>query len=336
MTKNTATLLQLSCLAHRLDGLSDDMTGLIVLDAFVADPAAAEAKRAPEWIMVTPRGKFTARDGRQFEVDPEALAARFVREKIDLAVDIDHATVKKAALGNKADAVGWISELQARADGLYGKVEWLEEGLRVLSARTHRYISPTLTHDAKGKADWLHSVALVATPAACMPAVASADITIKTENDMSIKAIANALGLSTDAAETSCLSAIDVLKARVDLTIHQAALDQVATLTTELNGIKASARQGKVDALFEGALRAKKITPAQAEQYKTLCATDDGLKTVTALFETLGTGLGATDLDKKQAKQGDLVTLSALDREMIKEMGLTEEDYRKANGLVAA
>jgi hypothetical protein len=35
--------------------------------------------------------------------------------------------------------------------------------------------------------------------------------------------------------------------------------------------------KGKVDELIEGALKAKKITPAQRQHYETLCATDEGL-----------------------------------------------------------
>ncbi len=53
-------------------------------------------------------------------------------DAIDLPVDLDHATVKKALFGDAAPAVGWINKLEARADGLYGRVEWLDEGLRVL------------------------------------------------------------------------------------------------------------------------------------------------------------------------------------------------------------
>ena len=332
MTKRPA--LTLSTLAPDVTGLSGAMTGLTVLDAYIADPAAAAAKTGPEWIKIAPRGRFTARDGRSFEVDPELLAARFVEDGVDLPVDIDHATVMKAMFGEAAPAVGWISKLEARADGLYGKVEWLDEGLRVLSARTHRYVSPTLKHDERGKAYWLHSAALVAAPAASMPAVASADLSTHQEPKM-LKAIAVALGLSEDASEASCLSALTSLKARIDPAVHQAALDQVKTLSTELETRAKADHQAKVDVLIEDALKAKKIVPAQRDQYAALCASPEGLAQVTALFATMTATLSASGLDEN--KPGDQVsTLSAEDREVIKMMGLSEEDYRKANGLTAA
>ncbi|CAH0339582.1 phage protease [Rhizobium sp. CECT 9324] len=337
MMTNRQTLT-LSCLAPDA-GLSDTMTGLTVLDAYLADPAAAATKTGPEWIKVAPRGKFTARDGRQFDVDPELLAARFVTDGVDLPIDVDHATVKKAMFGESAPAVGWISKLEARADGLYAKVEWLQAGLDVLTARTHRYISPTLKHDDNGKAYWIHSAALVAAPAASMPAVASADLTSQTtqlrEKPM-LKAIAAALGLSEDASEASCLSALTGLKSRIDPAIHQEALTKVQTLSSELEARNKADHQGKVEVLLESALAAKKIVPAQRDQYAALCATNDGLAQVTALFGTMTATLAASGLDGKKDPAGQLATLSAEDREVMKMMGQTEEEFRKANGLTAA
>lgn len=335
MTKQPLTL---STLAPDATGLADAMTGLTVLDAYLADPAAAASKTGPEWIKVTPRGKFTARDGRVFDVDPELLATRFAEDNVDLPVDVDHATVKKAMFGESAPAVGWISKLEARADGLYGKVEWLDEGLKVLAARTHRYVSPTLKHDDNGKAYWLHSAALVAAPAASMPAVASADLSktpSASQEPKMLKAIAFALGLTEDASEQSCLSALTSLKARIDPAIHAEALKQVTTLSAELETIRKGEHQAKVDALIEGALKEKKIVPAQRDHYAALCATPEGLAQVTALLGTVTSVLAASGLDEK--RPGDQVaTLSAEDRDIMKQLGLSEDEYRKANGLTAA
>ncbi|WP_311272377.1 MULTISPECIES: phage protease [unclassified Rhizobium] len=334
---NTHLTNPLSCLAPET-GLADALTGIAVLDAFTADPdaATAETKRGPDWIKVAPRGRFTARDGRSFEIDPELLVSRFKTDGVDLPIDIDHATVKKAMFGDSAPAVGWINQLDARADGLYGKAEWLDEGVRVLTARTHRYISPTLKTDDSGKATWLHSAALVAAPAASMPAVASANLTAttKTETNM-LKALAVALGLSEDASEASCLSALSTLKSRVDPAVHQEALDQVKTLTAKIEDGNKAAHKGKVDTLLEDALKAKKISPAQRDSYEALATSQEGFDQVKKLIETLGAGLAASGLDnRKPADQ--TATLSAEDRDVMKQLGLSEEDYRKANGLTAA
>ncbi len=308
------------------------MTGITMVDVLAAGALAA-GETTPAWIKLTPRGAFTARDGRRFDTTPETLVERFDADGVAVPIDIDHATVKKALFGENAPAVGWIEKLEARADGLYGQVVWLDEGVRVLAARTHRYISPALKADDAGKAYWLHSAALVAAPGISMPAVASANPT-KTETPM-LKSIALALGLTAEADDASCLSAIGDLRRRIDPAVHQETLTTLSATVAELDAFKKAGRDEKVTALLEGALTAKKISPAQRESYAALCATDDGMVQVTKLIETMGAGLPASGLDNK--KPGDqLATLSAEDREVMKEMGLTEEDYRKANGLTAA
>jgi phage I-like protein len=333
MLTKTASHLLISCFDAASTAIADAMTSVVTIDVYAAaDQATAEAKTAPEWIKLAPRGKFTARDGRSFDADPEVLVQRFDADGVAVPVDVDHATVKKAMFGDVAPAVGWIEKLEARADGLYGQVAWLDEGVRVLAARTHRYVSPALKADDFGKAIWLHSAGLVAAPAISMPAVASAQP--KTEPTM-LKAIAAALGLTEDAAEASCLSAITTLRGRIDPAVHQQTLDTLSAVQTELDGIKKADRKKTVDALLEGALTAKKISPAQRESYEALCATDDGLAQVTKLIETLGAGLAPTALDTKRAP-GDVSTLSAEDRDVMKMLGQTEEEFRKANNLTAA
>ena len=82
-------------------------------------------------------------------------------------------------------------------------------------------------------------------------------------------------------------------------------------------------------------MKSKKIVPAQRDQYAALCATTEGLGQVSALFATMTATLTASGLDDKQP--GDKVaTLSAEDRDIIKMLGVSEEDYRKTNGLTAA
>lgn len=336
MMNTAATTPVLSCFAtseHHVGAqqLVSAMTGLTAIDVLAAD--ASPSAGGPAWIKITPRGRWTARDGRSFETIPETLVARFTADGVSVPIDIDHATVKKALFGEAAPAVGWIEELEARADGTYGRVEWLAPGLEVLAARSHHYISPSLKADDEGRASWLHSAALVAAPGISMPAVASAVFSHTPEKPM-FKALAQALGLNPDASEQSCLSAIATLTTRIDPAIHQEALATLAARTSELEGLKKAARDEKVHSLLEGALKAKKIAPAQRASYEALCATDDGLAQVTALLETFGTGLAPSVLDQKQTP-GVITTLSAEDREVMTQMGLSEEEFRKANGLTA-
>jgi len=333
MIKRTATALLISCLAASIEDAAAAMTSVTTIDVFAGDPQAVDKATGPAWIKLTPRGAFTSRDGRNFIVEPEVLVERFNADKVSVPLDLDHATVKKAMFGEAAPAVAWIEELQARPDGLYGRVSWLAAGLEILTARSHRYISPSLKTDETGRATWLHSAALVAAPGISMPAVASA-LPSNSETNM-LKAIAAALKLAPEASEASCLSAIGDLAKRIEPAVHQQTLDTLAAANSELASLKATSRKEKVDALIEGALKAKKITPAQRPQYEALCASDDGLAQVTKLIETLGVGLGASNLDGKNLPD-QVHTLSAEERDVMKMLGLTEDEYRKANGLTSA
>lgn len=333
MIKRTATALLISCFAASIEDAAVAMTSVTTIDVFAGDPQAADKTTGPAWIKLTPRGAFTSRDGRKFIVEPEVLVERFNADKVSVPLDLDHATVKKAMFGEAAPAVAWIEELQARPDGLYGRVAWLASGLEILNARSHRYISPSLKTDEAGRATWLHSAALVAAPGISMPAVASA-LPSNSETNM-LKAIAAALNLAPEASEASCLSAIGDLFKRIDPAVHQQTLDTLSAANTKLANLKAASRKEKVDALIEGALKAKKITPAQRPQYEALCATDDGLAQVTKLIETLGAGLQSSNLNGKNPPD-QVHTLTAEDRDVMRMLGQSEEEYRKANGLTPA
>lgn len=109
---------------------SDIAHGAVVTEIATAG-AAAEMAAVPEWIKILPAGKVTTRDGRFFIFDAEALAARFNADGIDIPVDLDHGISKN----DKPAAVGWIKEMAAKPDGLYGRVDWLDAGKKVLAEK---------------------------------------------------------------------------------------------------------------------------------------------------------------------------------------------------------
>lgn len=150
-----------------------------------------------------------------------------------------------------------------------------------------------------------------------------------------LKKIAQALGLNETADEATCLSAIATFAQRIDPAVHEQTLQTLSATTAELTAIKSEGRAKKVADLLEGALKAKKIVPAHRAHFESLCATDEGLASVEALLAATAPGLAASGLDTAMPA-GQLTALSAEDLEMIKTLGLTEEDYRKANGLAAA
>lgn len=282
-------------------------TAVTAGDVVVALSAGASAGEVPEWIKIAPRGPTTTRTRKPYSFDPEALAARFNADDVKVPIDFDHGIVRLGASGQKADAVGWIEEMAAREDGLYGRVDWLDAGKAALTARTHRYVSPSFPHDTQGNATWIHSVALVTAPdLANMPALADARPGRSTTPETSMtKTIATALGLAETADEQACLSAITTLKSgTVSAEVHTQTLATLTATKAELDGIKASTRQAKVDAVLEEALSEKRIVPAQREQFAALCATDEGLAQVTALLAATPRGLGSSGLDGRSPETG--------------------------------
>lgn len=113
-------------------------TGLVAL--------AADGK-LPEWIMILPLGEVELADGREpFRVDltaAESIVQRFKAGGVDLVIDYEH----QSLAGERAPAAGWIKELQARPDGLWGRVEWTSQGSEYLKNREYRYFSPVLRLD---------------------------------------------------------------------------------------------------------------------------------------------------------------------------------------------
>ncbi|CAA0101242.1 Uncharacterised protein [Starkeya nomas] len=296
-------------MSHR----SATQTDPIATGVIAGELAALDASGAPPaWIKIAPRGRVTTRDGRSYGFDPASLVARFQADGISIPVDLDHSVPRKAMFGEAGTVVGWVPELEARTDGLWARVDWLDAGKQTLSARTHRFVSPTFHHDDAGNATWLHSVALVPAPALAMPAVASAGPTTQKDQPM-LKKIAAALGLTETADEGSCLSAIAGLKAdTVSKAIHEQTLANLAAVTTakdaaeaKIADLGAEAHKKAVEDLLDGALQKKKITPAQRGEYALLCATASGLEQVRALLEKTPANLQASALGERETPSGE-------------------------------
>ncbi len=303
--------------------------------------AAGSADAAPERIMLFPQGgAIRTRDGRAFAIDFARLMARFQADGLKVPLDINHATEILAPKGERADPVGFVTALEQDGAALYGRVEWIDPASAPSLLKAYPYVSPAFPAP-NGEALWLKSVALVASPAlAAQPALAQADPSYIPEIPM--KTVLAALGLAETASEAECLAAITTLKTTADPTIHvpkavhEETVAKLAAVSTELDTLRGTQRTAKVEAVIEGALQAKKILPAQRDHYAALCATDAGLAAVEQLLANAPELLGASGLGSKTPPDGDPALLSADDREVIRQLGLTEAEFRAANGLPAA
>ena len=81
-----------------------------------------------------------------------------------LPIDENHATDKGGAKGMPAPARGWIVALQARASGLWGKVQWTGERRKLVEDKAYIGISPVILHTAAGKIIQVLRASLTNTP----------------------------------------------------------------------------------------------------------------------------------------------------------------------------
>lgn len=119
----------------------------------------------PDWLHLLPAGEIRTHDGRGPYRVPDArvlIAESMAGGK--LVLDENHATDLAAPKGLPAPARGWIVQLQQRADGVWGRVEWTDEARRMAIWRSYRAVSPAIAHRKDGTALAILRVSLTNTP----------------------------------------------------------------------------------------------------------------------------------------------------------------------------
>lgn len=294
--------------------------------------------KAPEWMHLLPVGlaledgfsQINTNDGRVFRAPPmEQLAASFGRK---IPVDIGHATHESPLFGgspmDKA-AVGWITQLEARDTGLWGKVDWLESGRKVVEGREFTRQSPTLELDDDGTITGLVSAALTNTPALTLVELAARQPEDPLMNKYEL--LCAQLGLSKEAGATDILAAARkdfVPKAECD-----AALSRAETAEKAVADVAVAAFQAKVEGVIDAACAAGKVKPADKAFFLAGCANEEGLARTIAHLATLP----KTELDREKAPSGSpkvKPALTPLQIERCKIAGVTPEDHMVRMGMV--
>ncbi len=197
--------------------------------------AGAAPDGPPEWIKLTPLGKVQGRDGRgPYDFGDAARAAAVVAASnayagtVDPLIDYDHAFDLAAARGlGNAPAAGWIKELQARADGIYARVDWTAAGAAKLKSREYRYVSPTFHHAADGTVLRILRAALTNHPNLYLPALASAGTHQEHCMDPTLTALLAALGMPATTDVNGAIARVHGLVATS--ASARADLDRIAT-----------------------------------------------------------------------------------------------------------
>lgn len=226
-------------------------------------PADADGV-APDWVHLVPAGDIATVDGRgPFQLEnAAAVAAASMADGARLPLDENHAVDLAAPLGGPSPARGWIVEMQARADGLWGRVEWTAAGRALMADRAYRWISPAMLCDASHRVLRVIRASLVNNPN--LKGLAALNgVEGNTEPAMDATKLREALGLPAGADEAAILAAATAAKS---------AADAAATLSTHaaahaaaLAGIGAAvgAAQGADGEAVLAAVRAA-VDPAKA------------------------------------------------------------------------
>lgn len=176
-------------------------------------PSPPEGADVPEWIQLTPAGRFETFDARgPYEVtDPQAVIEASFAARGEIEIDVNHAPFTAAKAGGEAPARGWIVEMQVREDGIWGKVRWTKEGARLVADQAYRRISPVfrLAHPGSNRVVAILNASLVNR----QNLRGLAALNFEEEERMSfLKQLAGVLDLGADATEEQVTTAVNKLK----------------------------------------------------------------------------------------------------------------------------
>ncbi|MBF9050534.1 hypothetical protein GTA62_15265 [Roseobacter sp. HKCCD9010] len=232
-----------------------------------------QGKAAPTVIHLLPLGTFRGRDGRSWKLDnPHHLIAQFRSRKIDLVVDYEHqADDPGRKKTGPVPAAGWITELEARPDGIWGHVKWTDTAAKLIKEREYRFISPTFKYaPVTGKVVFLKGASLVHEPNLHLTALAREEPTMSTDTDLSD--IASALGLPSSADRGAILNAI-TSQSTPDPAKY-VPIEAVRDLMNDRGSKVAMARENEVEAMVSDALDEGFITPGMRDWATALCRQD--------------------------------------------------------------
>lgn len=255
-------------LARLLDVSFDELLGLVPADRRDEDEGEDDARTAlaatateldaqpPEWVQLMPAGEVRTRahDGREAwhlrNLNGVVAATRAIG--LPLVIDYEHQTEHARANGQPAPAAGWIDEVEARPDGVWGRAAWTDRARAMIASREYRFLSPVFRFDPASR----EVRRIVMAGLTNDRALADIKALAKSEGSMNElrKKLAHSLGLAEDADEAAIASAVtrmvEQAKARGDASAGpgagEAAAQALARVAAAL-GLEASANAQAVE-----------------------------------------------------------------------------------------
>lgn len=326
--------------------------------------AGFDGASVPEWVHLVPvaDGRIDTVDARgpYRMADVQAVIQSSMTDARGLPIDENHATDLAAPKGLPAPARGWIVELQARADGIWGRVEWTDEGRALVAGRAYRGLSPVLgLGPDKRSVLALLRASLVNTPnmrglaalnnqeksmtfmerladALGLPATASEDDVLaavrgkKSGGDTALQSSLTAIGtaLGVAAEEAAIVAAARALKTAQPAEVV-ALQSQLAEVTTQLNTLTTNAARERAEAVVDEAIRKGRVGVKPSRDRFIALHMADPAATV-AMLDGLPVLQGALPTPPAQNEGGPVVSLNAEQATAAKLLGIAAPDYLKS------
>lgn len=310
-----------------------------------------ENGQAPEWVEVIPApdadGYIAGRDGRRWRWDAEAqnsVMAAFNERGIELVMDWEHATQRRAQNGDDAPAAAWHPELEIRGGALLARTNWTPRAKAQVENREYRFLSPVFDY-AKDTLRIVRmvSVGLTNTPNLRLQALNSEEETAMNRSAMLAAAISAVLGLGADATDDAIAQGInkmqDDLKTAQAANSEQPSLDRyvprgdydnlVARAQNAEQALKArdtADHKKAVDDAIDGALKAGKITPATEDYHRAACSDAEGLERFKAFVGAAVAVGDDTNLGGRKPA-GQPTALNAEQKDACRLLGISEADF---------
>lgn len=305
----------------------------------------AAADTGGTWVHVMPAGTFTGRDGRGPYIlsDPDKVIAASRAAGMELVVDYDHQTDLAAVrgVGGTAPAAGWLKELQARADGIWGLVEWTASAGQKVQGREYRFLSPVFTHTKEsGEVIAIKRAALTNNPNLHLTALAAQD---EAEGEPGTgglaERIAATIGL-TDTDEDAILRAVVELVGAVRgdggaATATATAQETgVMELAAELNRVRAQQAEERATSLVDSAMTSGRLPPYLREWGLALCRENpDRFEEFAAqMVPIVGPGAHVDTVAMHSTQAGRGRSATADERAILDRMGVSTEAYSRYGG----
>ncbi len=295
----------------------------------VVEPMTLAGGSAPEWVHLLPLRRIEGRDGRHWTLgDPQAFVRASLAGRPEFQIDYEHQSEE----GNQhlrtgpIPAAGWIKELEVRADGIWGRVEWTARARELIGNREYRYLSPVFDFiRGTGRVTRFKSAGLTNHANLELTALSREENQTMTDN---LRLIAGALDLAEDASADDIMQAIN-RRASYD-PAKFVPIEAVAELMQDRNAKRDTMNEATATNRIDRAVEDGHLTPAMRDWATALCRQDPAsfdrfLETSGKPYQHIGKRLSPSGAAPRGMDGADL---GGDVQAMCRQLGLKPDDLR--------